>query len=372
MSTLNFSPTTKNVPLKRRLDKFDESRIRPNIATSEGITSDRPFPPYPYLPVQFKDVTTEDWVVLQKGTIVSALTNNTVDPVNNALTGAYHVGDPDLSGQVYLGLGVDGTMRSVYIDSTYWGYEEYIAGLLVPCNGGSASKLPYSSDDVNQTITVSGAYVTTVNVAAGYTLPLAINKPIGITYQDVYQELEGRYMNYDLHNKSIYGIMYDKVIEIPYVMADKFGAVEGALLDSKTFTVGDIATPDANNLYSDVWKKHAFAYFATAATAIPGSLLKSDLYGKFMAFTDESSGESQVVGKVIVTDTRFPKGSLEFVDTFPESTVPGTDTGGLPYILYAFVYDLLVASGITPTRKQVLDVVHGGAVGMVTISLLVA
>lgn len=375
MADLNFSPSSRQIPIKARLDKYAESRLRPNILTSEGKFSDRPYPAYPYLPVQFQDVTTKDWVAIQKGTIVSALTNATPDPVNNTVSGTYHIGDPDLSGQVYLGLGVDGTMRTSYVDSAYWGYEEYIAGLLVPCNGGSASNLPYSTDDVGQTITVSGAYVTTANVSAGYTLPLAANKPIGVTYQDVYQDIEGRNLNYELHNRSMFGIVHDHVIEIPYVnlriLADT-NELEHNHFSGKTFTVGDIATANANDLYSDVWRKHAYAYFTNETTMVPGTWLQSDLYGKFVPFTDVTGSESQLVGKIIVTDTRFPKGSLEYVDTYPGSRVPGTDTGGLPYILFSFVYDLLVAAGATPTINEIVKTVQGGAVGMITINLQVA
>lgn len=373
MADLKFtSPTSRNIPVKPSLTKFTDSRLRPHVVTSEGIFSDRPFPPYFALPVLWKDVTTEDWVVLNKGTIVSALTNVSVDPKNNSTTGTTHIGNPDLSGIVYLGLGVDGVMRQSYVDSQYWGYEEYIAGLMVPCNGGAASWLPYSTDDVSQTITVSGSYVTAANVTASYALPLAINKPIGVTYQDIYQDLEGRYLNYGIENRSKYGVVHDRVIEIPYVNAAILTAannIEGMDLSSYTFTE---ATSGATNLYVAVYKKYPFAYFSATANAIPGTWLKSDKYGKFMLFTDESSGESQLVGKIIVTDTRFPKGNLEFVDTYEGSNVPGTATGGLPYVLFAFCYDLLAATSVTPSISAIVNLVHSGAVGMITINLQVA
>jgi len=371
---LNFDPSSRNVPIRARLDKYAESRLRPNITTSPGIFSDRPYPPYVALPVAFQDVTTTDWVVIPKGTIVSALTNVSADPAVGELSGVYRIGDPDLSGIVHLGLGVDGTMREVYIDSTYWGYEEYIAGLMVPCNGGTASNWPYTTDDVSQTIAASGSYITAANVVAGWTLPLGANYPLGVAYQDVYQDLEGRYLNYELHNRSMFGIVHDHVIEIPYINLNKWGTdkLEGGLLQGKTFSPADVTVANANDLYGAMYRKHAFAYFTNETTMQPGMFLKSDSYGKFMTFTDDSSGEAQIVGKIVVTDTRFPKGALEYVDTYPQSRVPGTDTGGLPYILYVFVYDLLVESGITPTLNQVLKAVQGGGVGMITINLQVA
>jgi len=369
---LNFNPTSRQVPIRARLDKYAESRLRPNILTSDGITSDLPFPPYVSLPVAFQDVTTKDWVVILKGTIVTALTNASVDPECGDLSGIYRIGDPDLSGVVHIGLGIDGTMRDVYIDSTYWGYEEYIAGLMVPCNGGAASNWPYTTDDVGQTIAVSGALITTTNVSDGWTMPLVANYPLGVAYQDVYQDIEGRYLNYELHNKSMFGVVYDHVIEIPYVNLNEWDGLEDLVLNGKTFSPADVNTPNANDLYGDVYRKHAFAYFTDELTMQPGMWLKSDAFGKFMTFSEDSSGENQLVGKIVVTDTRFPKGALEYVDTFPGSRVPGTDTGGLPYILFSFVYDLLVAAGLTPSIKNCVKVVQGSAVGMITINLQVA
>jgi len=371
---LNFNPVGRNVPLRARLDKFAESRLRANILTSEGKFSDRPWPPFRALPVMFQDVTTKDWVVIPKGTIVSALTNVSKDPAVNDLSGVGRVGDPDLSGVVKLGLGVDGTMREAYVDNTYWGYEECVAGLLVPCNGGTASALPYSTDDASQTITVSGAFVTTTNVTAGYTIPLAANHPIGVVPQDVYQDVEGRWLNYALHSKGETSIVHDHVIELPYVNLNRWGTgkLEAALLQGYTFTQNSVITASSVDLYSSVWKKHAFAYFTDETTMQPGMFLKSDKYGKFVTFTNESSGESQMVGKIIVTDTRFPKGALEYVDTYPGSQVPGTDTGGLPFLLFSFVYDLLVAAGAVASIHNVVKVVQGGGVGMITINLQVA
>lgn len=378
MAELKFNPTLKNVPVKPSLTKFTDSRLRANILTSEGKFSDRPFPPYFALPVMWKDTTTEDWVVLNKGTIVSALTNMSVDPSTNTTAGTKHIGDPDLSGIVYLGLDAAGTMRNAYVDSTYWGYAEYIAGLVVPCNGGTASRLPYSTDDVSQTITVSGAFVTSANVAAAYTLPLAINRPIGVVYQDLYQDQEGRYLNYEIENRSKYGVVYDHVIEIPYVDVDALtGATPpiesiSASLASMVFTQNCVLTANSSDLYTYIWKKYPFLYGANKAALQPGIFLVSDLYGKFIPFTEAGSIDQQVVGRLIVTDTRFPKGNLEFVDSYEGSKTPGTDTGGLPYLLYIFVYDLLVGAGITASTHNILQVVHGGAVGMATINLQIA
>lgn len=372
---LNFNARSSNLPIRRRPSRLAESSIRPNILTSPGITADRPFPPYKYLPVMFQDVSTQDWTVLLKGSIVSLLTNQSADPKFATATDLSLL-EIDNSGEIYIGLNAGGTMTSVNVDSSYWGYEDSMAGLLVPANGGSAIGYPYTTDDVTaQTITVSGAYVTVANVAVGVTLPIAANKPVGVLYQDVYADIDGKWLNYELQNKAQWGMIYDHVIEVPYVDNYKLyntANIEGNIITAK-YAI-DTTLGAGANMYDALRRKHAFlwASYSSQRALAPGSLLKADLYGKYTLFTDESSGESQVVGKLICTDSRFPKSKLEYVDTYYGSGMAGTETGGLPSYLFTFVYDLLVASGITPTIKQCVDVVWAGAVGIAYINVQVA
>ena len=87
--------TTQNArvrPLKTASSKFLESDVRPNIEVSDGIRPALPLIPFKYLPVKFQDVTTEQWVVIPKGRIVSAIIRRRGDdhlrlPPHHALAG---------------------------------------------------------------------------------------------------------------------------------------------------------------------------------------------------------------------------------------------------------------------------------------------
>jgi hypothetical protein len=365
----------------------------------------------------FQDVTTTDWVVLLKGTIVSCLSNMSPDPVYNftdqaALSGKFDLMTPSGcqdEGHIYIGLGQDGAMRLAGVDSSYWGYEDTMAGLLIPCNGGNDSQIPYTTDDISQVVTVSGAYVTQANVTAGYTLPLEDNFPVGVLYQDVYQDIQGTYLNYDLNNIGMWGMVFDHVIAIPYV--DNFQLYFGEVGVTAAWTRGcwvddeNIAT--TGNIYNSLRRLFAFLYspFATArgdtVTGFwkmlrPGVSLKSDRFGKFELLDCEEHDDIaagtrttatrdkitycapyQTVAKLITTDCRFPKQRLDTVDTFPGSGMPGTETGGLPLQLYSFARAILVACiaanglSVTPTIKNVVDFVRCGTVGIAYINVQV-
>jgi len=431
MSLLDFPGNrSRNIPTRRRPDKYAESQIRPNILTSPGIFADRPFPPYKYLPVMFKDVTTEDYVVLLKGTIVSCLSNMSSDPKYNFTDQAELSGKFDLmtpsgcadEGHIYVGIGANNVMRQAGVDSSYWGYEDSQAGLLVPCNGGFNSQLLYTTDDVAaQTITVSGTVTTTVDVGNEYTLPLEANFPIGVTYQDVYADIEGKWLNYNLNPKASWGVVFDHVIAVPYVDNFQLYAGEGAHpswtvncyvddlnLDGTWPWETDATNPTWHNIYESLRKEFAFLYSpvlvdeTTDKTLFykllrPGSALTSDRFGKFQLLDcsgheSSSSPENgprgaldlyfcpayQFVGKLITTDCRFPKMRLDTVDTYPGSGLTGTETGGIDYHLYQFAYTILTAciaaNGLTdiPTIDDVVEFIKCGTVGLAYINLQVA
>jgi len=438
MSLLDFPGNrSRNIPAKRRPSKYAESQIRPNILTSPGIFADRPFPPYKYLPVMFKDVTTEDFVVILKGTIVSCLSNMSSDPKYNftdeaGLSGKFDLMTPSGcadEGHINIGLGANNVMRTAGVDSSYWGYEDSQAGLLVPCNGGWDSQLVYTTDDVTaQTITVSGTEVTTTNVTNEYTVPLEANFPIGVTYQDVYADIEGKWLNYNLNPKASWGVVFDHVIAIPYV--DNYQLIHGegahpswtrnCYVNDQNFDLSwpwqvDGTYTGAHNVYESLRREFAFLYSPiisdyleegtlTDETALlykmlrPGSALVSDRFGKFVLMdcwstddiaTAELRGPRDalkfyfcapyhLVGKLVTTDCRFPKSRLDTVDTYPGSGLTGTETGGIDYHLFQFAYTILTAciaaNGLTavPTIENVVDFIQCGTVGMAYINLQVA
>jgi len=176
-----------------------------------------------------------------------------------------------------------------------------------------------------------------------------------------------------------------------------------ALLLNSTGDDGDgtgIIQPDAT-WYTTVARKHAFLYNpeTDANLLISGCLLKSDRHGRFvpewaaltslgtfnsswspaqawsdLTAVDQPVVTAQTVGKLLVTDSRWPKDIQNWVATYPGSEMPGSETAGLPSMIWNFANDVLIASGwsAAPTRKQVLDMVQSGIFGSARILLTIA
>ena len=180
--TNNAGPSTDR-KMQSTPAKYRESKGRPNISQSDGIRPAFPLMPFAHLPVSFTDVTTTDAVVIPKGRIVSAITSN----------GGVDAGG-DMDGSVYYGVG------------------KGIMGLMVPANGGDARAITSPVDAATKTISA--------------------NAPIGIVEHDVYQDINGDNLNYDMRNKN-WGVLSQQLIKIPAVDTfefDKFtGEVSGFL-----------------------------------------------------------------------------------------------------------------------------------------------
>lgn len=393
MARLNFIPqSARKQPLRTAPSKFLTSKLRGIFERSEGIRLAETFYPYRYLPVCFQDVETEDWVVIPKGRIVStwsqfprlnigdfALGGGTASTIK-----ASGVPEPFASGMIYT---YDNALTSAtdyqktMIDTSYWGYRNHTAAVLIPANdivsGLGGTYHYYSADDVTAgTLTVSG----TAAVANGPVLMPAAH-PVGVVAADVYQDIRGKYLNYQLWDDV--GILCDWYVEIPFVNATKFlNYVSGtvtAFVNSET--------PDyeaVTNAYPSVFKKHTFLWFFDNAVhadplAVAGAYVGPDKYGNYKIL--ESGGpraeQERVpflnVGKLVLLDSRFPKDMLELVDTYPGSSMPGTDTGGLPAFLYTFVYDALkAATGSAPAIKTVVSSVQDGTFGVARVNLHVS
>ena len=73
MADLTFSNQgLRNQSLRAAPSKFNKSKLRYNFEQSEGQRLAEVFYPSKYLPVQFQDINTEDWVVIPKGRVVAA------------------------------------------------------------------------------------------------------------------------------------------------------------------------------------------------------------------------------------------------------------------------------------------------------------
>lgn len=348
---------------------------------SEGIRPAEYMGVYKYLPVQFQDVNTEDWVVIPKGRIVSSL--GAFEP--DMVSGLAH---PASSGQLiigssgdYMGLGTGGAIRAG-IDTSIFGYEDHICGLLVPANGGSGTfNYFYTEDDVTaRTWTRAGARAA----ASGSYAELA-NIPIGVAFHDIYQDIRGEYLNYRIHPDGQH-FLTDWYVEVPFVDYKNAGVASG------------YNPSPTNNLASNYgqWRlvNKQFTYLAFNSgsdTVHPGVFVCSDGIGNYkiqgapsFAITGNSgtitdggaylrAKTAQTVGKLIALDTRMPKDMLEDVLTYPRSGMPGSQTAGMIKNLFDFAYMvMLIGSGTAPTVSAVWSAIRQGVFGLARIQLLVS
>lgn len=389
MPKLNFNTqVTRRQPIRTAPAKFLSSALRGHVERSDGIRPADAFYPYRCLPVMFIDTELSDGVVIPKGNIVSLVTNQTA-------TGTTASGIVEISSSGTIPVFQDATagttpIVSANIDDSFWGYPDSVAALLVPANGGVTSRIPYSTDDVTVgTFTCSGLAVTTAMVAdpANNYCAVEANMPVGIVYGDVYQDIRGKYLNYNVWD--VWGILCDYYIEVPYVDFGTGGLTTfvSGYVDRATTYITDLSSATCAG-YIAAWKKYQFLYFDSNNGAKQdgkaGQLLVPDLYGKFKPYTTFSSSTgsdvstasitapftTQTIGKLLLTDSRFPKDMLEVVDTYQGSGMPGTETGGLPSILYNFVRDVLYGiNGTYPTIQTVVNNVQGGCFGIARIQL---
>jgi hypothetical protein len=394
MPKLTFSAqTARKRPIAPMPDKYRESKLRPNIEESDGLRPHMPTVPLKFLDVKYQDITTEQYVVIPKGRIVSAITAMNEVAAADAL---------NLSTDTDVPVGtvnqIDGsTPLVVGADSSYYGYSRDIAGLLVPANGGIDRVITYDATDVSAYVPNA---ISNAVVAAGETYTLPANAPIGIAFQDVYQDIRGAHLNYEMWKS--YGILSDRHLKLFFVdfgilkaeTGIDFTAVDAVDKSGyKTATV--IGAGDEG--YAAVENKYSFLYFdSTAATgnvhaAVSGQLLKSDLYGNWVpqgaaeATLDHSlidlsaTRNAQTVGRLLYCDTRYPKDLLETVETPWGRPTSGSGTEGLTDNLFDFIVTILNAKGFSfvdgagdpkDAAKFAIELVQAGAFGYAHIQLM--
>jgi hypothetical protein len=365
--------------LRTRPSKYAQSDIRSwRFEQSEGIRPAAYYGVNKFLPVQLYDVTTEDYVVIPKGRIVSALSTEDSVPVSGIVY-------PSSSGSVNIGFEASelgGALLTAKIDDDYFGYDSHINGLLVPCNGGVQVTGFYTTNDVSAgTITISGTVA-----AAGGSIVIPQACPIGVAFHDWYQDIRGKYLNYRMHSDGGH-VLTDWFVEVPYVKVYNGGSYSGVNPQYDNTSATNTAWYTINSQYtyltvnqnnSDVFRN--------------GVLVQSDLIGNYQiqdaaSFAATASGlvggaavsaynniyTNQTVGKIIEIDNRWPKDGLEDVQTYPRSGMPGTQTAGMPKFLFDFVYDCItIGTGTAPTVEGVYNAIRSGAFGVARIQLQVS
>ncbi len=307
--------------------------------------------PYKYLPVM--SVVDErrhggkEGIVLPKGTVISLLTDQTsITPSGIPV--------PASSGNIpqFLDMLNNGNLVTAPIDSSFFGYEDSITSLLVPANGGSSSEIPYSAldDDI-------GLW----SASTDSNLALSANIPMGIVERDVYQDIRGAHLNYQTHDA------YSSVLE---------GRLWYPFVDTNIITdfgeAADVLTPAAG-AYESIWRTWSFLYFdGSASEGRSGNLVQSDAYGKLVCQSAvvTANKTAQTVGKIITTDTRFPKDLSGAIQNYPGMRLLGTNTAGVPTDLYLFAYDVLGALHQSRDKNAILNLIQSGAFGYARIQIL--
>ncbi|MCK9429428.1 MAG: hypothetical protein M0R17_05450 [Candidatus Omnitrophica bacterium] len=376
--------TIQKQDLRTRPSKYAQSNLR-NWAfeQSEGVRPAEYMGVYKYLPVEFQDVNTEDWVVLQKGRIVSALGMNSTSPSG--------IPAPQGSGYIPIGISGDymgtGTGATIVVsdDTSFFGYEEHIVNLLVPANGGSGTITRYySADDVTAGTRVAGTFAA---ATASGAVSFAANIPIGVAFHDIYQDIRGKYLNYRMHPDGQH-ILTDWYVEVPFVNSVSTG-------DAATFSGVPLnASVNTWGRWRELNKQFTYLSFDSSSTnysVIPGALICPDIQGNYSLqnktttmlaganvavsgfVSTQGIVTSQTVGKLIALDSRFPKDDLEDVLTYPRSGMPGSQTGGIIKNLFDFVYYCLyIGNGTAPTIEAIYNGIRSGVFGLARIQLHVS
>jgi len=362
--TLPFNiHNTQKMPIRNRPAKYAESNLaeRAVFEVSEGQRPAEYLGVYRYLPVLQQDVTTKDFIVLPKGRIVAAVSSEDSTPSGAMVT-------PSGDGSVYtFTSAIDSTITSVGIDDSYFGYDEYINGLLVPCNGGTAntaSGVWYTANDVTAgTLLPAGTAAT-----AGTAFALPANMPIGVVYHDWFQDIRGQYLNYAMWQDGG-NILCDWFVQVPYVKVNAAGHTP--VVTNTTSYVSYLDKYSVNKKFTYLAVNNGTDIFR------PGVFVYSDQIGNYKiqggASAATQTKNTQTVGRLLGIDNRFPKSGLEDVQTYPGSGMPGTQTAGLPKFLFDFVTAVMsLDSATAPSVETVYDLVRAGYFGVARIQLMVA
>ena len=365
MADLTFSNQgLRAQTLRAAPSKYNRSKLRYNFEQSEGQRLAEVFYPHKFLPVQFQDIATEDWVVIPKGKIVSAL--GFADTIKFGSTTSV-LANPNASGTIPVFTNRAGSVVTSNVDTDFWGYDQSVCGLLNICNGGqdrnitTANAYEYSANDV-----IAGTYKSTSEVAAaGDDVPGILcsgNIPIGVAQYDIYQDIRGKNLNYQQWDKS--ATLSDFYVTVPFINEDGAGSPFDQALSAETSVDDGTALTALRNM---VWLT-----ISNGAFARTGVGLKSDVRGNYVIESAAigSNRTIQTVGNLIALDTRWPKDLLQYVDTYEGSQMAGTDTGGLPYWLFIFAYNYLNAvNGSAPAISTIVDYVKSGRFGMARMKL---
>ena len=353
MANLNFDGGSQQVPVKEINVGERLVTIDPRIEIENMGVLGAPSYAYKLLPVQrvtdeyvSGDIAEQKPIVLAKGTIVSLLSAQT--NVESGIPGPSASGDIPVYESV-----ATGSIVQQSIDSGAFGYDESVTSLLVPANGGSASTHAYSALDDSY-----GPWTASTDSS----LVLAANIASGIVYQDVYLDIRGANLNYEVQDAV--DIAHKGFLWVPFCDTSKF--TDGY------FGLSSGVGGGTNLGYDAVYRKYAFHYFASASNeGVSGAFLKSDLFGRFVTESASASANRtiQTVGRIVTTDSRFPKELTEDIQNYPGIETMSNQTAGVPTDLFVFVRDILTANSLNVGKNYIRDRIRNGEFGYTRVEL---
>jgi hypothetical protein len=255
-------------------------RTRPSFEIGDDGRPPLPVMPSVSCPTIFMDMELKDWVVVTKGTILALAPVNQVNP--------------------------------------------FTLATVVPANGGTANTWTYTVNDQSAVVIDPSGNLAT----AGEQVTNVANEPFAVAPYDYFQNIKGRYLNYQIQPDAL-GVLTRRTIELPYFTYADLGspasvAAAVALMQPKIYGA----------VYASTGSASGITYTASTHDNIQnGNWLMSDPNGKFVKW--DGQDVKQVCGQAILVDTNYPKDMLQYVQTYPMSEVPGSETGGYPALLAA-------------------------------------
>lgn len=357
MTYFNFGGQSRVINVREALDMYLKSDVPKPITISSDLSD--VFYPLKYLPVVALDKSTNDGIVMVKGTIASLVgqieINDTPSyrfPINSGVTGT-GINVLPIAQDV-----VNGGTVGISAKNGYWGYADDHIAVIVPANGGSDATYNYTSYDVEVgTYKYDGTLAT-----ASDTIVIPANRPIGVTMTTIFQDARGKYINYYNPANKAYGLQTTGYLSVPFVNVPKM--IADGIISATTF--------NSTAAYNAVKTLFPFCYINSNTTLYNGMWVESDSYGRFVISSD-TAPSIQTVGKFVAADFRMPKNLSEYVDSAPGSHIKGTNTGGLDKTLFAFITLILTAiNGTEPTISDVVNAVTNGYIGEARILLMLS
>lgn len=340
------------VPTKRAPGKYDRFKLRWNRVEDIASTFAGSFMPNKYLPVQFVDVSTEQGVVIPMDTIVAVKSIPTSTGTNSGIAGNTEIGVSG-DGRLVISRDVDGDVVAFNANDPIFGYTEELQAILTIANGGV---------DVQDTYTVLDEEVGTIKsngdiAQAAENAPLrTANIPVGIVIYDIWQDIRGKYMNYQQPTQLGATVMNQGKLRIPFVKESLIGAIG-----------------DYNAAYTAIKGAYPFLIMPDAGLT-EGVKLMPNEHGKFIPYNSAAAvtvGEAsdQIIGTYFFKDTRLVKSMINYVDTYPGSRVAGMDTGGVEQVMYMFIEEVLRRNSLAYTQNDILNAIKTGSFGIAYISI---